>query len=95
MPSGGQPVYPRGQLAKEFGLHQPSAWDSPAPHLGECHREANPREAIRWGRPTRGFGQSATPRPTGQRPLHTASSCQVHPRGDTYFGGISNFRIIS
>jgi hypothetical protein len=33
--------------------------------------------------------------PTGQRPLHTASSCQVHPRGDTYFGGIPNFLIIS
>jgi hypothetical protein len=35
------------------------------------------------------------PRPTGQPPLHTASSCQVHPRGDTYFGGISNFLVIS
>jgi hypothetical protein len=35
------------------------------------------------------------PGPTGQRPLHTASSCQVHPRGDTYFGGIPNFLVIS
>jgi hypothetical protein len=33
--------------------------------------------------------------PIGQRPLHTASSCQVHPRGGTYFGGIPNFLIIS
>jgi hypothetical protein len=44
----------------------------------------------RWGligRPPRG--------PTGQRPLHTASSCQVHPWGDTYFGGSSNFLVIS
>ena len=35
------------------------------------------------------------PRPTGQWPLHTASSCQVHCRGDTYFGGIPNFLVIS
>jgi hypothetical protein len=35
------------------------------------------------------------PEPTGQRPLHTTSSCQVHPRGDTYFGGIPNFLVIS
>jgi hypothetical protein len=34
----------------EFGLHRPSAWDSPLPPLGECHREANLREAARWGR---------------------------------------------
>jgi hypothetical protein len=24
------------------------------------------------------------PRPSSQRPFHTASTCQVHPRGDTY-----------
>ncbi len=35
------------------------------------------------------------PGPTVQWPLHTASSCQVHPRGDTYFGGIPNFLLIS
>jgi hypothetical protein len=34
------------------------------------------------------------PRPTSQRPLHTASSCQVHPRGDTYFGRIPNLLVI-
>jgi hypothetical protein len=32
--------------------------------------------------------------PTSQRPLHTASSCQVHSQGDTYFGGIPNFLVI-
>jgi hypothetical protein len=35
------------------------------------------------------------PGPTGQWPLHTASTCQVHSRGDTYFGGISIFIVIS
>jgi hypothetical protein len=45
----------------EFGLHRPSAWDSPLPPLGECHREANPQEAVRWGRPARRFGRPATP----------------------------------
>jgi hypothetical protein len=33
--------------------------------------------------------------PTGQWPLHTTSSCQVHPHGDTYFGGIPIFLVIS
>jgi hypothetical protein len=41
-----------------------------------------------------GAGQP-TPGPTGQWPLHTASSCQVHPQGDTYFGVIQNFLVIS
>jgi hypothetical protein len=31
------------------------------------------------------------PRPTGQQPFHIASSCEVHLRGNTYFGGILNF----
>jgi hypothetical protein len=35
------------------------------------------------------------PLPTGQWPLQTASSCQVHSQGDTYFGGIPNFLVIS
>jgi hypothetical protein len=35
------------------------------------------------------------PRPTGRRPSHTASLCQVLPQGDTYFGGILNFLVIS
>jgi hypothetical protein len=39
------------------------------------------------GQPPRG--------PTGQRLLHTTSSCQVYPRGDIYFGGIPNFLAIS
>jgi hypothetical protein len=32
---------------------------------------------------------------TDQWPLHTASSSQVHSRGDTYFGGIPIFLVIS
>jgi hypothetical protein len=32
---------------------------------------------------------------TSQRPLHTASSCQAQPQGDTYFSEILNFLIIS
>jgi hypothetical protein len=35
------------------------------------------------------------PGPTGQWPLHTASSCQVHSYGETYFGGIPIFLVIS
>jgi hypothetical protein len=35
------------------------------------------------------------PGPTDQCPLHTASSCQVHSRGDIYFGGIPIFLVIS
>jgi hypothetical protein len=39
-----------------------------------------------------GAGQTP-PGPTGQRPLHTASSCQVYSWGDTYFGGIPYFLV--
>jgi hypothetical protein len=46
------------------------------------------------GRPGGLSGQSP-PGQTGQRPLHIASSCQLHPRGDTYFSGIPNFLLIS
>jgi hypothetical protein len=46
------------------------------------------------GRPGGSAGRSP-PGPTGQQPLHIASLCQVHPRGDNYFGGIPNFLIIS
>jgi hypothetical protein len=35
------------------------------------------------------------PGPTGQWPLYTAFSCQVHSHGDTYFGGIPIFLVIS
>jgi hypothetical protein len=42
-----------------------------------------------------GLADWPPPEPTGQWPLHTTSSYQVHPRGDTYFGGIPNFLIIS
>jgi hypothetical protein len=43
----------------------------------------------------RSFADRPPPGPTGQWPLHTASSCQVHSQGDTYFGGILNFLVIS
>jgi hypothetical protein len=42
-----------------------------------------------------GLADRPPPGPTGQWPLHTASSCQVHPLDDTYFGGILNFHVIS
>jgi hypothetical protein len=57
--------------------------------------EAVGQTDIKPGRSARGFGRTATPRPTDQWPLRTASSCQVNPRGDTYFGGIPNFLVIS
>jgi hypothetical protein len=41
-----------------------------------------------------GAGQPP-PGPTGQWPLHIAFSCQVHSYGDTYFGGILIFFVIS
>jgi hypothetical protein len=44
----------------------------------------------RVGRP-RGLADRPPPRPSGQRPLKTTSSCQVHSRGDTSFGEIPNF----
>jgi hypothetical protein len=34
-------------------------------------------------------------RPTHQWPLHPACSCQVYSRGDTYFGRITHFIVIS
>jgi hypothetical protein len=42
-----------------------------------------------------GAGRPATPGPAGQLPLNTGSSCQVHPRSDTFFGGILNFLVIA
>jgi hypothetical protein len=33
--------------------------------------------------------------PISQQPLHTVSSCQVHPQSNTYFGGIPDFLVIS
>jgi hypothetical protein len=72
----------------KFDLHRPSAWDSSLPPLGECHHEANLREAAKWGR-------SATP--WAHWPVTFAHCFLVlgTPRGDTYFGGIPNFLIIS
>jgi hypothetical protein len=33
----------------------------PITALGDCHREADPREAAKWGWPARGSGRSADP----------------------------------
>jgi hypothetical protein len=41
-----------------------------------------------------GLAGRPPPEPIGQWPLHNASSCQVHPRCETYFGGIPNFLVI-
>jgi hypothetical protein len=41
------------------------------------------------------FAGRPPPGPTGQWPLHSASSCQVHSWGDSYFGGIQIFLVIS
>jgi hypothetical protein len=66
------------------------------PLLVETHvHEAVCQTDIKHSRPARGFGRPATPGPTSQRPLYTTSLCQVHPRGDTYFGGIPNILVIS
>jgi hypothetical protein len=42
-----------------------------------------------------GLAGQPPPGSTSQRPLHTVSFCLVHPRGDTYFGEILNFLVIS
>jgi hypothetical protein len=42
-----------------------------------------------------GLAGRPPPGPNIQQPLQTTSSCQVHPRGDTYFGEILNFLVIS
>jgi hypothetical protein len=46
------------------------------------------------GRLQSGVGRPPTG-PIHQRPLHAASSCQVHSGGDIYFGRIPHFLIIS
>jgi hypothetical protein len=46
------------------------------------------------GRPG-GLASRPPPSTISSRPLYTDSSCQVHPRGDTYLGGIPNFIVIS
>jgi hypothetical protein len=47
------------------GLHELLASDPLLLPLEECHREANLREAAKWGQLARGFGWSATPPPSG------------------------------
>jgi hypothetical protein len=57
-------------------------------------KQTRKRLHIGVGRPGSLAGRPP-PGPTGQWTLHTASSCQVHSRGDTYFGAIPIFLIIS
>jgi hypothetical protein len=54
------------------------------------------RERLQSGADRPG-GLASRPPPglTSQWPLHTVSLCQVYSQGDTYFGGIPNFLVIS
>jgi hypothetical protein len=81
---------PRGPASTNFWLRIPCyrLLDSVT---GKPTRE-RPQSGAGW---PRGLTNRPPPRPTGKWPLHTASSCQVHSRGDTYFGGIPNFLVIS
>jgi hypothetical protein len=58
-------------------------------HLFESVTAKPTRERLLSGADRPG-GLAGKPPPglTGQQPLHTASSCQVHPRSGTYFVGI-------
>jgi hypothetical protein len=50
------------------------------------------QSGVGWPRCLVGWPPSG---PTGQWPLHATSSCKVHSQGDTYFGGILIFLVIS
>jgi hypothetical protein len=81
---------PRGPASTDFWLWIPCyrLLDS----VTEKPTRERPQSGAGW---PRGLTDRPPPRPTGKWPLHTASSCQVHSRGDTYFGGIPNFLVIS
>jgi hypothetical protein len=81
---------PRGPASTDFRL-----W-IPYYHLLESVTMKPTHERLQSGadRPW-GLTGRPPPGPTVQWPLHTASSCQVHSRDDTYFGGILNFHVIS
>jgi hypothetical protein len=64
-------------------------------NINTCVHEAACQIDIKPDRPIRGFGRPATPWAHWSVTLHTTSSCQVHLQGDTYFGGIQNFLVIS
>jgi hypothetical protein len=81
---------PRGLASTDFQLRIRCY------HLLETATVKSTRERLQSGADRPG-GLAGWPplRPTDQRPLHTASSCQIRSRGDTYFGGIPNFFVIS
>jgi hypothetical protein len=81
---------PRGPTTTNFWLQIPCY------RLLESVTVKPARERLQSGADWPG-GLAGRPPPgsTTQRPLHTASSCKVHFWGDTYFGGILNFFIIS
>jgi hypothetical protein len=80
---------PRGPAFSDFRLRIPCY------HLLETVTMKPTRERLQSGASrSGGLADRPPPGPTGQRRLHTASSCQVHFRGDTYFGRILYFLVI-
>jgi hypothetical protein len=68
----------------------------PRYHLLESVTVKSTREWLQGGSgQPEGLAGWPPPGPTGHQTLHIASLCQVHPQGDTYFGGILNFLVIS
>jgi hypothetical protein len=94
MPSGGQPSHVAGQpwssasTDLQHGIHLYRLLESVTVKPAHERLQGGPR----W---FGGFVGRPPPRPSSQQSLHTTSSCQVHPRGDTYFGEILNFLVIS
>jgi hypothetical protein len=81
---------PWGPASTNFWLRIPcySLMDSV---IMKSSREGLQSGAARPG----GLADWPPPRRTGQWPLHTTSSGQIHCRGDTYFSGIPNFLVTS
>jgi hypothetical protein len=74
---------PRGSASTVFRLQIPYY------HLLESVTVKSTHERLQSG------AGRPPPGPTGQQTLHTTSLCQVHSRGDIYFGGIPNYFVIS
>jgi hypothetical protein len=93
-PVVGRPAQPLGRLFIKHGLHWLQDSGSFPPPLGERHRQGNSREATKWSRLTRKFGQPAT---------HWAHMLVAFAHdllvlgvfwGGIYFGRIPNFLVI-
>jgi hypothetical protein len=68
----------------------------PLPYLLQSVTAKTTHERLQGGAGQTGGLAGRTPLgPTSQRPLHIASLCQVHPQGNSYFGGILNLLGIS